>query len=503
MLFNIIKTTMAYLESMPKKDRKKIGQFFTSANTAQYMASLFKIPNKEHITILDPGTGTGILSAALVERVLKHNENIFVELTCYEVDENVLPVLQENLHHMKSIYGDRLDIILKQEDYILSQADDFNHDIFEAREAKKWDIVISNPPYMKIEKKHPASMAMFKVVHGSPNLYFLFMSMALFNLRPDGEMVFIVPRSWTSGAYFKAFREYLLSHGKLEYIHLFASRDKVFKEEQVLQETMIVKIKKTCEAVKKVIIASSESSHDFSNVERIKQAYNQIVVGKDKYVLLPVNQEQVSVINMVNTYDKNMPDYGYKMKTGIVVDFRQKYALRDKCDKNTIPLFYSQNIQNGMVNHNPSGKEYDWMVTDYAGLIQENKDYVFLKRFTAKEEKRRLQCGIYCSEQFKKYPYIGTHNKINFIERTDKTPFSKKEIYGIYALFNTTIYDTYYRILNGSTQVNSTELNNMPVPPMEIISKIGEKLMDNGNLDTKNCDRIVMEIAYGKENSGC
>ena len=222
---------------------------------------------------------------------------------------------------------------------------------------------------MKIEKKHPASMAMFKVVHGSPNLYFLFMSMALFNLRPDGEMVFIVPRSWTSGAYFKAFREYLLSHGKLEYIHLFASRDKVFKEEQVLQETMIVKIKKTCEAVKKVIIASSESSHDFSNVERIKQAYNQIVVGKDKYVLLPVNQEQVSVINMVNTYDKNMPDYGYKMKTGIVVDFRQKYALRDKCDKNTIPLFYSQNIQNGMVNHNPSGKEYDWMVTDYAGLI--------------------------------------------------------------------------------------------------------------------------------------
>lgn len=66
-----------------------------------------------------------------------------------------------------------------------------------------------------------------------------------------------------------------------------------------------------------------------------------------------------------------MPDYGYKMKTGIVVDFRQKYALRDKCDKNTIPLFYSQNIQNGRVNHNPSGKEYDWMVTDYAGLIQE------------------------------------------------------------------------------------------------------------------------------------
>lgn len=63
------------------------------------------------------------------------------------------------------------------------------------------------------------------------------------------------------------------------------------------------------------------------------------------------------------------------------------------------------------------------------------------------------------------------------------------------------MYDTYYRILNGSTQVNSTELNNIPVPPIEILSQIGEKLMDIGSLDTKNCDRIVMELAYGKENS--
>ena len=130
----------------------------------------------------------------------------------------------------------------------------------------------------------------------------------------------------------------------------------------------------------------------------VSAAYLLITANISEWINSPV---AVSVINMVNTYDKNMPDYGYRMKTGIVVDFRQKYALRDKCDKNTIPLFYSQNIQNGMVNHNPSGKGYDWMVTDYAGLIQENKDYVFLKRFTAKEEKRRLQCGIYCSEQFK------------------------------------------------------------------------------------------------------
>ena len=73
----------------------------------------------------------------------------------------------------------------------------------------------------------------------------------------------------------------------------------------------------------------------------------------------------------------------------------------------------------------------------------------------------------------------------------------KAEIYGIYALFNSTIYDRYYRIVNGSTQVNSTEVNNIPVPPLEVISEIGRTLMEKGDLGTAMCDDIVMEIAYG------
>ncbi len=48
-------------------------------------------------------------------------------------------------------------------------------------------------------------------------------------------------------------------------------------------------------------------------------------------------------------------------------------------------------------------------------------------------------------------------------------------VYGLYVLFNSTIYDEYYRILNGSTQVNSTEINAMPVPDIKIFRKWEEK----------------------------
>ena len=183
------------------------------------------------------------------------------------------------------------------------------------------------------------------------------------------------------------------------------------------------------------------------------------------------------------------------MKTGIIVDFRQYDDLRAEPGENIVPLFYSQHIRNGRVNHNPSGKDFDWVITDKPGLIQKNKNYLFCKRFTAKEERRRLQCGIYLAKDFPDYKSIGTQNKINFVDHIDGHELSECEVYGIYVLLNSTWFDIYYRILNGSTQVNSTEVNNMPVPPLSTIQDMGRRLIKTDSLTTETCDRI-MEAVY-------
>lgn len=77
-------------------------------------------------------------------------------------------------------------------------------------ELEKYDVIIGNPPYLKIGKMANEVLSMPDICYGSPNLYFLFMEMASFNLVDNGELVFIVSRSWTSGAYFKKFREKFL-----------------------------------------------------------------------------------------------------------------------------------------------------------------------------------------------------------------------------------------------------------------------------------------------------
>ncbi len=74
-------------------------------------------------------------------------------------------------------------------------------------------------------------------------------------------------------------------------------------------------------------------------------------------------------------------------------------------------------------------------------------------------------------------------------------------VYGLYVLFNSTLYDCYYRILNGSTQVNSTEINSMPVPPLESIEQMGKALIKSRDMTESGCDQILRSFIY-EQNRG-
>ena len=205
-------------------------------------------------------------------------------------------------------------------------------------------------------------------------------------------------------------------------------------------------------------------------------------------MFLVINSIEVIYLNILNKWKNTLPSIGLKMKTGLTVDFRNKEALRDEAEEQAVPLFYSQHIQNGKVVF-PVGKEHEYLVTEQRGLLQPNKNYLFVKRFTAKEERRRLQCGVYLAKKYPEYSKISTQNKINFIDGI--RDLSECVVYGLYVLFNSTLYDCYYRILNGSTQVNSTEVNSMPVPSMDVIEAMGKELIAAHDMSEPVCDRIL------------
>ena len=209
---------------------------------------------------------------------------------------------------------------------------------------------------------------------------------------------------------------------------------------------------------------------------------------------LVTDEEEVKSLQSINHFKNTLVDLGLKMKTGLVVDFRSRELLRDSEDDSTIPLIYSMHIKDGRVRF-PQGKEKEYIVKDRKGLMQENRNYLFVKRFTAKEERRRLQCGIYLKRYLSSFTYISSQNKVNFIDGLQG--LSECVVYGLYVIFNSTLYDVYYRILNGSTQVNSTEINAMPVPDMSVIEAMGKQLIAAKNLSVEQCNNILNHYVNG------
>ena len=482
MLDYVISKTQEYLDGMPKTKRKKIGQFFTSRETARFMAGLFSVPKKEHLDILDPGTGSAILTAALMERLQQESSVKSVSLICYETEPAILDLLKDNLEYIKSVVRFDLDYTIITDNYITSQQ----------LPLAFADFVIGNPPYLKVNRLAEEAQAMSHVVYGAPNLYFLFASRSIENLRDKGELVYIIPRSWTSGAYFKAFRNFLFKKTTIEHIHLFISRDKVFEQEAVLQETMIIKLKKEVGTAKEIVISSTETNNDFNNIQEITVP-KKLVIGNDdnQYVYLVTNKEEVNVLKRLSVFHNTLPSLDMKMKTGLTVDFREREHLMDEPANDNVPMFFAQHLKDGRITF-PIGKHGEYIDTRKSGLLQDNINYLFVKRFTSKEESRRLQSSIYLQDDFPTYKQISTQNKLNFITRNKKS-LTKQMVYGLYCLFNSTLYDKYYRILNGSTQVNSTEVNTMPMPTLEGIVYLGQRLMGSNDLTEKTCDRILEE----------
>ena len=85
MLDFVVQSTNLFMSTVAKDRRKVYGQFFTDLPTARFMASLFAIDDsKTSISILDAGAGMGILSLALVERIMAAGYKGLLSLCCYE-----------------------------------------------------------------------------------------------------------------------------------------------------------------------------------------------------------------------------------------------------------------------------------------------------------------------------------------------------------------------------------------------------------------------------------
>jgi len=496
------KLSTLYSDVFRPKDKKSEGQFFTPKEVSLFMAELFDI-SRDKITLLDPGAGTGILSAAFCEKLLSRKKPVSLVIDTFENDPEIIPLLKKVLQECKKDLeekGSRVEFNVLAKDFILTNETYLSGPgLFEKGE-KFYDFVISNPPYYKVGTESRYSRMTAGLICAQPNIYAFFMTMAASMLADKGEMVFITPRSFCSGLYYKNFRKWFLRKVRITRIHIFESRKDIFGKDGVLQENVIIKARK--DAKEGTVMITTSKDKDLNVLGRIEVDYSDIVSPKnnESFIRIPTSELDVKILHIIDKWPSTLNKQGAQISTGPVVDFRAKEHLRQDLTKGSVPLLWMHNMQNMRVvwpskkNKKPAAIACSEKTSP---LLLRVKNYVLLKRFTSKEQRRRLDAAVLKESEFP-HESVGIENHVNYIHKP-KGRLSVSEAFGIAALLNTGLIDNYFRSLNGHTQVNATEIRNLPLPDLSVIRKIGEVMSKAKDLPANLDEMIGSELGVDAE----
>jgi len=411
----------------------------------------------------------------------------------FENDPKLIPLLEKTMISCKMALrdaGHEMSFVIRVEDFIPVKR---TYSLFGATEEASFHLAILNPPYFKVRKESEHARVMGHVVHGQPNIYAFFMAVVADLLRKGGEMVAITPRSYFNGPYFKRFRKWFFDRMTARQIHIFESRTAAFQEEEVLQENVILFAEK--DGKPKDVLITSSTGRDFQHADRHALEYPKVIEDStgDHLVRVATSRFEQEIVQAVDCLRHRFRELPFEVSTGPVVTFRSRQFLRWARSHDTAPLLWMHNVR-PFVTRFPArnGKPMHILVREQSNrILLPAKRYVLLKRFTAKEERRRLVAGIVEAKDSYS-PFLGLENHLNYVYRPSGE-LSKTEALGLAGLFNSALIDRYFRAISGNTQVNAAEIRTMPVPPLEAIREIG-KALERSDRIPAIVERTVGEI---------
>jgi adenine-specific DNA-methyltransferase len=474
------------------KQRSELGQFLTPAPIARFMAGQFNNLSG-HISLLDPGAGVGSLTAAFVERLLINADQIeSCLITTYEVEETFLPCLEQCLIECCNALqnkGIKADYSLQNQSFIESVGKT-SLPLF-TKNYHNFTHAILNPPYKKISSKSTEKKILSKLGIETVNLYSAFVWLSILQLSQNGEIVAITPRSFCNGSYFRPFRKAFLEKMAFENIHIFASRSLAFAQDNVLQENIIFHAAKT-EVKPKCIEISINSEQELDNFSEIRLVpYNQVIETNDPEMFIHIltNSLEDAVKVQIDKFSSTLDELGLEISTGQVVDFRLKSSLRNSLDDQNVPLIYPESIKPGKILFPPTKPKKSIAIENnqqtQKWLIKPGW-YVLIKRFSAKEEKRRIVAAV-CSPI--NSPALGIENHLNYYHAKGKG-MNPDLARGLTAFLNSTLFDNYFRLFSGNTQVNATDLRKIRYPSQEDLMQLGSQI-DEFVFDQEKLDTLV------------
>lgn len=467
------------------KKKSQFGQFLTPHKTASFMACLFPDGNGV-CRLLDAGAGIGSLSVAFLERWQKGGFQFQqMEVDAFEVDPALIPHLSQTLNHYSE---ENFVSTIYEEDFIDIAVESLSDDWF-SKPLKRYTHAILNPPYKKIKSDSKHRLALRRVGIETVNLYSAFVALAVALVVSGGQIVAIIPRSFCNGPYYRPFRDFILKRAAIRQLHLFELRNKAFQEDKVLQENIIIHLERG--GRQGAVTVSVSSDDTFTDLVTHEYPFDQIVFPGDveRFIHVP-NSSQPNAIERSPLICHTLDDLGLMVSTGPVVDFRLKTYLCYIPEPRTVPLLYPRHFQRSRTS---------WPIKDMKkpNAIKHNADtekwlypngfYCVVRRFSAKEEKRRIVASVVEPSVFGDVPLLGFENHLNLFHE-NKHGLPELLARGLAVFLNTTVVDEHFRSFNGHTQVNATDLRLMKYPSRNALMELGEWARQQGTLTQDQID---------------
>ncbi len=438
----------------------------TPSSIADYMAKQFRTDRLQKVVLLDAGAGKGALSVAFAKR-WKHvrPKSSQLVIDAYELDNEMVKLLEPILLTLEA--SDSIETQVIEGDFVEEAAKQIR------RQECRYTHAILNPPYKKIGSKSRTRGTLASVGVETVNLYSGFLALSIELVEREGEVVAIVPRSFCNGPYYRPFRNFMLERTSIISIHLFDARDSAFAEDDVLQENIILHLQK--DVPQGVVLISKSTNRDLDNLSSEFVDFERIVHPGDeeKFIRIP-NKAGQAANESLSANTSTLQQLGVAVSTGPVVDFRLKSHLRSSASSDDAPLLYPGHFAGGFLS---------WPRADFKkpnGIAINDATqrwlfppghYVAVKRFTAKEEQRRVVAMLVDPTALPELPY-GFENHLN-IYHENRGPLPKDLARGLVAFLNTQAVDDWFREFNGHTQVNATDLRSLAYPNRDALIELG------------------------------
>ena len=373
--------------------------------------------------------------------------------------------------------GIRFNFTIHAADFIREMSARLGESLFNTK-PPTFDAAIVNPPYRKIGADSVKRRSLRQVGVETSNLYAGFIALIQRLLVPGGQLVGITPRSFCNGPYFRSFRQDFLAHLELQRIHVFDSRGAAFRDDNVLQENIIFHAIKGGRQPRELIISNSSGEPGDVVAEQIIP-FTEVVHKNDaeRFIHIPSSPGHVAAKETMDGFHTSLASLGLTVSTGPVVDFRLKDAIRQQPEKGTVPLLYPSHFNGGTVHWPKSDarKPNAILNTDETRRwLVPSGVYLLTKRFTSKEERRRLVACLFDPKD-SDAEWIGFENHLNYFHASGHG-LDRNLAIGLFAFLNSTVVDQYFRRFSGHTQVNATDLRKLAYPDRKTLQAMGAEM---------------------------